>query len=180
MNFISKKMDPSETIKKYCKEGDIYFVQYMDETWNKYFCSSNKEEQRLQKTMLDQALKRQSDFDEEAYDYNFKRNINLINLSVSALSLSAFVGNNKTFVFYFTLCFIIFNIIRSIINTSKIRELKKYKLFFELYNELDKINNSKLLKELEFDNFHREKISINTLDNYSYGDIKYLYKSVKK
>lgn len=59
---------------------------------------------------------------------------------------------------------------------KKVNELKKYKLFLEMVKDLDEINKSGILKCIEFENIYQIPLDITTIDEYSYSDIKKIYK----
>ena len=56
---------------------------------------------------------------------------------------------------------------------------KKYKLFLDLVDHLDNISDSEFLKCVEFEKLYQKQFDINTLDEYTYGDVKTIYKSYK-
>jgi len=52
-------------------------------------------------------------------------------------------------------------------------------LFFEMYNSLDEINKSEFMKCIEFENIYQKTLDIDTIDDFSYDEIKTLYRKFK-
>lgn len=63
---------------------------------------------------------------------------------------------------------------------SKLNELKKYRLYISMMDELAKDENKNILDVIEFEKLYQVPLSINTLDRYSYGDMKVLKKELKR
>lgn len=97
----------------------------------------------------------------------------------SLFAFPIFKNNDKVFLSYFSVIFSTFGIYNYRSNNKKIIELKKYKLFLDLVDHLDDINDSEFLKCIEFEKLYQKQFDINTLDEYTYGDVKTIYKSYK-
>ena len=60
------------------------------------------------------------------------------------------------------------------------KELKKYRLFLEMVQDLDKINDPDFLACIMPEKLYQTPVDITTIDNISTGDMKILYKKYKK
>lgn len=59
-------------------------------------------------------------------------------------------------------------------------ELKKYRLFIDMMEELKTINISKLLECVEFEHMYQILLDLCHIDEYSYGDMKRIRKNLDK
>ena len=59
-------------------------------------------------------------------------------------------------------------------------ELLKYQYYLEMYLSGYFNDNPEVLNKLEFDKIYQIPLTINTLDKYSYGDIKRVWKKYTK
>lgn len=164
-------------IKKYEKDGNCYKIEYMNGDISKYYCSSDSYEQELIDKMFEQIKSEQSQKNVERA--TFRRNRNIVSSGVATLLFSTSIHNNKELsaivmmlVAYYSLC-------RVFTHQKRINELKKIKMFLEMNPYLDKINKSDFLKCIEFDTMYQTPLNINTINDYSYGDVKILYKNYK-
>lgn len=62
----------------------------------------------------------------------------------------------------------------------KLNELKKYRLYISMMDELAKTENINILDAIEFERIWQIPLSINTIDRYSYRDMKVLKKELKR
>lgn len=174
MTFTYLDADSSKIIKSFSVDGYNYTIIYLDGSVSQYTSYSENEKFRLTKIMLDQAIDRQENMDEKYLVKSMK--VCYLNSILSAI-LGGFNLVNRN-----TIGAIIF-IIKSLIElkysmsiNKKVNELKKYKLFLEMVKDLDEINKSGILKCIEFENIYQIPLDITTVDEYSYSDIKKIYK----
>ena len=59
-------------------------------------------------------------------------------------------------------------------NSKRLKELKKYRILLENYNEFK--NSPNLSKLIEFESLYREPINIFTIDKFSLNEIKIMHK----
>ena len=177
MNFIDKNKDPSIIIKKYIRRDNSYTIEYLDGTVSNYYCSALDHEEKIKIKMLDQAIERQNVV--SISNLNIKKRSELLIFTISSLSTIALLSSNMPLFSFFTILALLFSATKSLETSKKVKELKKYELFFELIPHLDVINKSNFLRCIEFDTFYQKDLDINTLDEYSYGDIKTLYKKYR-
>ena len=178
MNFTYSNADKSKIIKEISHEDCNYMITYLDGKSTQYINYNKNEIERLKNLMIDQAIERQNNINLD--NLTLKKGLSIIS-SVALLEGYIFVNgidNSKL-----TLLLIILLIVCKYIykeNSKRIRELKKYKLFLEMLDDIDYINNSNILKLVEPENIYQIPLDINTLDRYSYGEIKTINKELKK
>lgn len=177
MTFTYLDCDISKIIKSFSVDGCNYTIIYLDGSISQYTSYNENEKLRLTEIMLNQAIDRQENIDE-------KHLIKSIEAGYLTSIISVILGGiylvNRN-----TIGIIIF-ILKSLIElkfsmsiNKKVNELKKYKLFLEMVKDLDEINKSGILKCVEFENIYQIPLDITTIDEYSYCDIKKIYKKYK-
>lgn len=178
MNFISDKEDLGKIIKKYKVNGNNYHIDYMDGSESNFFCSNENYDKELRDIMIKQAIERQKEFDLKTIS---KQNLfNTILLLVNLSLMPCFINNNDSTIIALSILILVAIIYKRRKNKKQIKELKKYKMFLEMINDIEYINNAGVLKCIEFENIYQKPFDIDTLDEYSYSDVKTIYKKVKK
>lgn len=61
-----------------------------------------------------------------------------------------------------------------------IKEVKKSNLFLDMYEELQTPEGKIAVEELNFDKIYSEELNVNTLDDFSYSEVKEVHKKLKK
>ena len=176
--IINNGENPSEIIRKYTNINNNFTIEYADGSVSSYYCSSEDHEDKIRDTMLNRAYNLQKL--ENIKNTKLKRDANLFISLMSGLLTLALANKGFLILASIMLLVEIFSIYKKRECDTKLKELKKYKLFFELLPHLDEINKSDFLKCIEFDNFYQVPLDINTLYEYSYGDVKALHKEYKK
>lgn len=179
MNFSYDGADLSKTIRRYKRNGNEHFIEYLDRTFDIYISYEDDEEEKIKKQILEQVKQRA-----ELFDYrflNFTDSTYLVGSFISLAGLGfSLIKNENDFKFFWLVALIIS--MRKFSQTGKkIQELEKYKLFLELIEKLgeEELNSSKYTKCYEFDNFYAKKLDIGSLDSFTYSDIKRIYKKYK-
>lgn len=176
MNFIHKDQDPKTTIKKYQRIRDTFIVEYMDGSKGTYTISNpDKEMERLNNEMLKQiALRKAKCSVPELGMYKMM----LGEMLMLAATGAAISNEDQMLVAAFTIASVVFG--KAAVTEYKNRkELSKYDMLLEMYNDLDKINTREYLDKIEFDPFYQVPLNLNTIDDYSYSDVRTLYKHYK-
>ena len=174
MTFTYLDCDISKTIKSFSVDVYNYTIIYLDGSVSQYTSYNENEKLRLTKIMLDQAIDRQKNMDEKHLIKNMK--LYYLNSILSVILVGFNIVNRNTIV---AIIFILKSLIElrtSMSINKKVNELKKYKLFLEMVKDLDEINKSGILKCIEFENIYQIPLDITTVDEYSYSDIKKIYK----
>lgn len=67
-----------------------------------------------------------------------------------------------------------------IVETRKLNDIKKTNLFLDIYDTLNTPEAQLAISSLLGDSLYNKELTINTIDDYSYGTIKQIHKKVKK
>jgi len=177
MNFTYEGADFGKTIKKFYKEGNGFYIEYLDNSFSYYTCYNEKEEQRIIDIMMKQAVERDENINLTKFE--IKKICSLVAAIISLFgTITAFENNKQAyFLILMTLSAIVINEYKT--TSKEIKELKKYKLFLELAPNLKEVNDPELLKCIEFDKIYQKHFDITTLDEHSYSQVKTIYKAYK-
>ena len=180
MKFFDDKTYEDEIIESVVEHSGCFQVTFLDDDNNYYFSKNSFSIEDLRKKMIEQAVIR----DEELYNkYKslFLRNIFAFNLSILEL-IFVTKGNVQ-----FSLCILfIFGLLyfsRLMIKDGiKYYDLKKYRIFLEIKEDLKKEEHKNILDCIEFERIYQDPrgVVIDNLDNYSYFDIKTIKKEIKR
>ena len=173
MTFTHDKANLSETIWRYEKEDDSYKITYLDGSESSYISNRENEPELIEQTMINQAIERQNEIPIERVKMNQKFYTTGIFISAVAFQL---LGDNETVLSTLPIIGGISSIVLANKERKRKQELKKYKMFLEIYKDLPKVNESKLLEVVEPDHMYQIPLNINNLDKYSYGEMKIIYK----
>lgn len=177
MTFSYDGTDLSTIIKKYEQNGSNYSIEYLDGSMNNYVCYNTEEEDNIKKLMIEQLKERQDNINlDELYKL---KNIEFLASIIGALGSSVFYNNKEYFLALLTFIFLTVNLKGYRNKNKKVKELKKAKLFLEMIGDLEKVNQSQILKIIEFDNIYQKELNINTLDEFNYYDVKRIYNKLK-
>ena len=174
MNFTYYGANLSEIIKTYKKNGYSYHIEYLDGSSSDYTCYNEEEELKIKSTMLKQAMERQDKMGEE-YIENSK-NFNKIATIASAIGTVYFTSNSKLLLTMLSTAVLLPAADLWMKKNKALKELKKYRMFLEMANDLSEVNQTELLKTIEFDTLYQTPLSIENLDEFTYGDVKSIYK----
>lgn len=172
MKYLNKESDPATTIKHYETNGYSYKVEYMDGSSGAYYSSSEDEETRLENLMIKQAKMRNEALKKEITPGAILRDI--ITEGMLIYLTGATMANEHAFLgAVLALGSIVFG--RNIIDAiRKKREVDKFDLLFSMYEDLDTVNDAKFMEVVELDHFYQNKLDINNVDKFTYGDVKTL------
>lgn len=169
MTFTYSGVDLSKIIGALRIDGNNFSIYYLDGTVSTYVCTDEDEKKKIKDIMIKQAIERQATYDIKILDMRNKLSIMEFLLATFGASYSIiekqpfFLGLNTYF---------LYSSIKTHIETKgKLKELKKYKMFLELLDNLKDINSGLSENELPLD--------IDTLDDFSYGEVKSHYKYYK-
>lgn len=161
-------------IKDYKKLNDCYIIKYMNNSTETKIGISQKEIETL---MYNQAINR----DKDLYD-KIKSSTRKQFLVYIASFLPIVIGIKIKFslLFYIAFIYSIYSLYNLNKENKKLNELKKYRIYISLKQELDKDQNKNITKILDIDPYYRKELSINTLDNLSYREIKQIKKELNR
>ena len=178
MNFSYNGVDTSKIIKKYQKQEFNYTIEYLNGDVSSFYSTNENEEKNIINTMISQIIER-----EKKMDINRLKSIRNIALLFSLLSsgiISIMINRNNDELLLFPILGLTLSV-KTYRNQSKlINELKKYKMFLELTKDNPMCSvDDELLDYIEFDKIHQTPLNINTIDDYSYEDVKKLFKKMQ-
>lgn len=171
MTFYDKKED--ETIKLYEEKDNHYEIYYLSGKTISYYQNEN----RLKNEMLEQAMQRDDELFEKIQD---KTRLSLLGYVSSFIPLIyglKFEVDISLFIAYIYGFITLYNLKK---NNKKLIELKKYRHYIELKNELEKFKNKqKNEKTISYIKGFENNININKLDLFSINEVKKLKKEIK-
>lgn len=166
--YYGKNLD--EIIKNFTNDNYNYNIKYLDDSETTYYCTNEERKKELEFKMLEQAIKRDFIMYEPIETTLSLRFLSLITGSIAC----AFTFNSQLILlFCINFLLLIYNINKYIEGKNKLNELKKYRLYFEICEELEKEENKGITDILEFDKIYQKPIlNINTIDEFSLKDVK--------
>lgn len=175
MTFTYDGADLSTIIAGYKKDGHNYHIEYLDSSTTDYVSYDDNEEKKIINKMVQQAVDRKNNLnyeDETIKNYSY--------LAISAISEMSSLNCTKEERHFLAAMFFILSFSSFafyVTEREKIKELKKYKMFLEMTKDNpSKGLNDEWLNYIECDKIYQIPMNINTLDNYNYSDVKYIYK----
>ena len=178
MKFTFPNADLSKVIKRFTYEGNYFHVEYFDGSKCDYYCSDPYEESKIKNIMLNQAKERQKKMD-NPHDKAGEL-MSLYAELILILGLQDNIKNGRDIMTYLCAIILIVNSDCQVHWIKEMIELKKFAMFLEMYESLDEINKTEFMKCIEFEPIYQRPLDIDTVDDFSYGDIKTLYRKFKQ
>lgn len=181
MKYYEGPEELKNIVNYYTRLGPYIRVFYLNGDYIERYDEDYNYEEQVKKIMLKQLQERNNSIN--INNLNIIRNINITAL-ISLLSL--YIANNVnhknisniTILLTFISSFILYSKITDIKKIQK--EVKKSKMFLEIYDLLETPEGKKSVEELEFDKLYAQELNINTLDFFTYKDVKEIHKKLKK
>ena len=181
MNFCSYSQDKGEIIKNIEKNNLCYKVNYLDGTSKSFYTNDKEHLKELEKIMIEQA------FDRDEEMYKSKKDEAFCNTAMSIVTIISYSCLNiitpkdlKTIFVILTAFIATANVNMTVHSKKQLKELKKYRLFLEMYKDLEKIENKDITKILELDPYYRKNLNITTLDDFKLREVKMIKKELKR
>ncbi|MBQ8901981.1 MAG: hypothetical protein IJY87_02815 [Bacilli bacterium] len=178
MTFTYEGADLSTAIKSFSKMGCNYHIIYMDGSESQYYCSREDEEERLYNIMLEQALERNAKMNLKELEVT-KEILKLMMVLSSYLYVLSLKEQEITYSLISVLAGI-FSIKSFRERRKKLKELQKYQIFIEIMDRIKCVNETELLKCVEFDTFYQKPLDLRYLDEYTLGDVKRIRNELPK
>lgn len=174
MTFCSKEQKEDEIIEKVEYDNNFYTLYYLDGSESSFVNNDKEFLKKLETKIIKQALERNK-IDCREIDINKWGNL-IIGLASIKLTNLCLQKN------LFTIACLGFVLSMYLIgkwkdNSRKLKELKKYKILLDNYDEFEK--NPDISKLVEVDAFFRVPVNIFTIDEFSLRDIKIMQKKLK-
>lgn len=179
MTFTYYGADLSTTIKNYSKDGYSYHIEYLDGNSYGYDCYDEHESERLDRLMIEQALDRQGVLLNDN-GLRIKKGLSITGIVISTCALTFFSNNSQIVLAAMALTGTFYAMMETRKSNVRLKELKKYKMFLDMHEDLYRVNESDLLTEIEPDRIYQTSLEINNIDKYSYSDMKVIYKKFNK
>ena len=175
MKFYEGKEDT--TIKEYTKEGTWYEIVYLNNESDYYPNEDPNHELEIQERILKQAIERE---EELLKKYNKDEIISTILFLISLPT--AYISMTKAPMIIFLVSSIVaFLSGKKLIKTRKrLKDIKKYRMYLDIKEDLEKKENSDIYDIIEFDKFLQVKLDLTTIDKYRYSDVKALKKEINR
>ena len=176
MTFYDGQENNVEILKGYYSTKSHIKVNYLYDDSSYTFNYSKAKENEITNIMIEQALKR----DEELYD-KIHKDVKLYFTEMLLSLLSVILCLKGDMQLLLCISFIAGAIASMNLSASyeKLKEMKKFRLYHSIKDELEKPENKNITKVIEIDPLYREPIHIGTLDKFSYHDVKMIKKELK-
>ena len=167
----------NETIKNYTKDGIWYEIVYLNNESDYYPNEDPNHELEIQERILKQAIERE---EELLKKYNKDEIISTILFLISLPT--AYISMTKAPMIIFLVSSIVaFLSGKKLIKTRKrLKDIKKYRMYLDIKEDLEKKENSDIYDIIEFDKFLQVKLDLTTIDKYRYSDVKALKKEINR
>lgn len=166
--------DKENIISNYERCYNNIVVKYLDGEEKIY---NAEEKNNIETKMIEQAQDRDKELYEEIYWKNKK---NILKFAYSFIPMIISLRLNLKLIYYVMVVYAIIKSYDLVKTNVRLKELKKYRLFLEMRKELEKNENSDITKVVEMDPYLRKDININTLDEFSYTEVKDIKKELKR
>ena len=181
MKFYTGPEELKDVIGSYCVVSNNMTVFYLNNRVEVIPNYTEEQEKEVREIMLKQLQERNASI-------NLKSMIFLRNIDTSLLTAltGLYIANRikfdniKTYLTITTIIGTIYLTNRIFKEKTIIKEVKKSSLFLDMYEKLQTPEGMKVVEELNFDKRYFEELNVNTLDNFSYGDVKEIHKKLMR
>lgn len=181
MKFYVGPEELNNVIGRYCVTGDSMVIFYLDHKPEVILDYTEEQEKKIRKIMLKQLQERNASID--LRPYVLQKNFDTALLTVLAGSYIAnriVFGNIETYLTIGTIFGTVYLTNRICKKRAIINDVKKASLFLDMHEELQTPKGIDAVEELCFDKTYSEELNVNTLDNFSYGDVKEIHKKLMR
>lgn len=181
MKFYEGPEELNNVIGRYYVAGDSIVIFYLNHGSEVILDYTGEQEKEIRKIMLKQLQERNASIDLRPYvlQKNFDTVV-LTTLAGSYIANRIVFGTMKAYLTIATICGTIYLTNRILKEKAIIKDVKKSNLFLDMHEELQTPEGAKAVEELNFDKIFSKELNVNTLDNFSYGEIKEVHKKLKK
>lgn len=181
MKFYEGPEELKDVIEKYAVAGKNMVIFYLNNRVKTIQNYTEEEENQIKEIMLRQLQERN-----ETVKINQKRAKKVFDESLLTLLSTSYVINRIKFEDINTCLAIIsiFGMFYLLVQTCKdkvrIDDIKKSTLFLDMYEELNTTLGKDIVTNLNFDKIYSEDLNVNTLDRFSYNEVKEVHKKLMK
>lgn len=181
MKFYEGPEELNNVIGRYYVAGDSMVIFYLNHGSKVILNYTGEQEKEIRKIMLKQLQERNASI--ELRPYVLQKNFDTVVLTTLAGSYIAnriVFGNIETYLTIGTIFGTVYLTNRIFKKRAIINDVRKANLFLDMHEELQTPEGAKAVEELNFDKIFSKELNVNTLDNFSYGEIKEVHKKLKK
>lgn len=181
MKFYEGPEELNNVIGRYYVAGDSIVIFYLNHGSEVILDYTGEQEKEIRKIMLKQLQERNASIDLRPYvlQKNFDTVV-LTTLAGSYIANRIVFGNIETYLTIGTIFGTVYLTNRIFKKRAIINDVRKANLFLDMHEELQTPEGAKAIEELNFDKIFSKELNVNTLDNFSYGEIKEVHKKLKK
>lgn len=181
MKFYEGPEELNNVIGRYYVAGDSMVIFYLNHGSKVILNYTGEQEKEIRKIMLKQLQERNASIDLRPYvlQKNFDTVV-LTTLAGSYIANRIVFGNIETYLTIGTIFGTVYLTNRIFKKRAIINDVRKANLFLDMHEELQTPEGAKAVEELNFDKIFSKELNVNTLDNFSYGEIKEVHKKLKK
>lgn len=181
MKFYTGPEELRDVIGRYHISGSSMFIFYLNNRVESISSFTEEQEKEVREIMLKQLQERNASINLRPYvlQKNFDASL-LAALTGSYIVDRIKFGGIKSYLTIGTIIGTIYLTSRILKERAIIKEVKKSNLFLDMYDELQTQEGKNAVEELNFDKIYSEELNVNTLDNFSYSEVKEVHKKLKR
>ena len=181
MKFYTGPEELNDVIGSYCVTSDSMVIFYLNNR-SEIICDYTEEQEKeIREIMLKQLQERNANVNLRPYvlQKNFDASL-LAALTGSYIVDRIKFGGIKSYLTIGTIIGTRYLTSRILKERAIIKEVKKSNLFLDMYDELQTPEGKNAVEELNFDKIFSRELNVNTLDNFSYSEVKEVHKKLKR
>ena len=175
MKFYEGKEDTA--IKEYTKEGIWYEIVYLNKESDYYPNEDPNHELEIQERIIKQAIEREKELLKR---YNYEEIISSIIFFMSLPTTCIGWTKGPLNLLIISGIISVLSAIKLIKTKRRLKDIKKYRMYLDMKEDLEKKENKDIYKILEHESCYQIDLDLKTIDKYSYGDVKTLKKEIEK
>ena len=171
----------NEAIKEYTKEetkdGTWYEIIYLNNESDYYPNEDPNHELEIQERIIKQAIERENELLKK---YNYKEIMSSIIFLMSLPTTCIGWTKGPLNLLIISGLISLLSGIKLIKTTRRLNDIKKYRMYLDMKDDLKKKENSNIYKLIEHEGCYQIDLDLTTIDKYRYGDVKTLKKEIDR
>lgn len=181
MKFYEGPEDLNNVIGRYCVTGSSMVIFYLNHRSEVIPNFTEEQREEIKEIMLQQLQERNASIELRPYVLQKNFDTALLNVLVGSYIANRIVfGNIETYLTIGTIFGTVYLTNRIFKKRTIINDVRKANLFLDMHEELQTPEGKSAVEELNFDKIYSEELNVNTLDNFSYGDVKEIHKKLMR
>lgn len=182
MKFYEGEEKLSNVISSYSiNDNNSLCIKYLDGSETIYNGCNKDVIEKINNLMLLQLIDSNNNFniDKERgkYYFNFLFLLSFIGVYTAYCAKDRSYSFSMSTLFVLTSTFLAYEKRKA---NFRIKEYKKNEMFLEMYDKLKTPEGQKIVGELFFDKIYGMDLDVNSLDKFTYGEVKETYKKMRK